>query len=140
MILKQCRFSFVSFFLVNSRNPILGTQRYRHLVFFLGSSNTKPINFSSLQCKALATFQVSNAKTQQLFRSPMQSPSNFSVPNDTCAWTPNKESICMYMYASICLHVYVCMYTYKYVPTLDRLGQCHNIMLLRLWPWSYNPV
>ena len=28
IILKQCRFAFVSFFLVNSRNPILGTQRY----------------------------------------------------------------------------------------------------------------
>ena len=45
--------------------------------FFLGSSNAKPINFSGLQYKASATFQVSNAKTQQLFRSPMQSASNF---------------------------------------------------------------
>ena len=56
IILKQCRFCYIIFFLANSRNPILGTQRYRLFVFF-----------RLLQCKAPATFQVSNAKPQQLF-------------------------------------------------------------------------
>ena len=87
IILNKCRFSFVSFFLVNSRNPILGTQRYRHLVFFrllqckahqlFRSPMQSLSNFSGLQCKDSATFQVSNAKPQQFFRSPMQGLSKF---------------------------------------------------------------